>query len=647
MTAEPDPPADFPTADPGPSSGHWSRHLWPPDLRERVPFRSTNRALRITLAFALAVVVLIPFFPGLSQSERVRLALLVATYGGFAGAVLITIAPVSARWAWLLSAVGGVVVTFACSVAVPKVLPAALFAYVVAVVASTCIGGLVAGLWISVLALVGGGTAEWLSPLSSDSERLTLLMCGVSLVALSLLVDVLTKERRRTATNLARLHRALREVTATPSLGATLDSIVETVNRAVNADATGVLLREDDHLVLAAPGMDVAGWPPERVEKYTRSELAMGDESPLAYAVTHGETVVVRDLGAAAEFPLWDEHWAAIVREYEARSMVAVPLHLGADVIGVFYVFFARTGALEKDELALLEAYAEQASLVIVRAQAYEHERKAAAQLQEADRLKSEFLALVSHELRTPLTATKGFVDTVLLHWDRLDDSQRRPLLERASSNADVLARLIGQLLQFARLDAGAVEVRPRAHDLHRLVNEVTSDLVPLTERHVVDVEVPDDLCVMVDEDAFGHVLSNLLTNAVKFSRSGSRVVIGAGARGPEVVVAVSDEGIGIDPREQDRIFERFYQSPSVTGSGRGTGIGLAIAHRFVEAHGGRIWVESTPGVGSTFRFTILASPTVPASAPIPADGVAGHTGWPDRAITPSRLRAEEIGRAG
>jgi signal transduction histidine kinase len=117
-------------------------------------------------------------------------------------------------------------------------------------------------------------------------------------------------------------------------------------------------------------------------------------------------------------------------------------------------------------------------------------------------------------------------------------------------------------------------------------------------------VEVPDGLAVEADADAFNHVLVNLVTNAVKFSPAGSRVLVRARPRGDEIVVSVADEGVGVAPEDQDRIFDRFYQS-SNGGGGRGTGIGLTIAQRFTELHGGRIWVESEPGSGATFSFTM------------------------------------------
>jgi signal transduction histidine kinase len=246
-------------------------------------------------------------------------------------------------------------------------------------------------------------------------------------------------------------------------------------------------------------------------------------------------------------------------------------------------------------------------------ARASEHEHTVAARLARADQQKSEFLALVSHELRTPLTAVKGFVDTVLLHWARLPEERRRELLARASSNADELGRLVRQLMEFGRTESGPIEIAPDTLDVTTAVDVALLGITPVTADHRMKVDVPDGLAVDADADAFNHVLVNLLTNAVKFSPSASTVSIRARREGNEVVVSVTDEGAGIALDEQQRIFDRFYQAQNADHA-RGTGIGLTIAQRFTAQHGGRIWVESEPGHGATFSFTM----------PVADGGIAG-----------------------
>ena len=148
---------------------------------------------------------------------------------------------------------------------------------------------------------------------------------------------------------------------------------------------------------------------------------------------------------------------------------------------------------------------------------------------------------------------------------------------------------------------------------MHRTVAVALCGIAPVTAEHRMAVDVPAGLVVDADADAFNHVLVNLLTNAVKFSPAGSTVKIRARRDGNEAVVSVVDEGPGIAPDEQERVFDRFYQSQNGNHA-RGTGIGLTIAQRFTEQHGGRIWVESEPEHGATFSFTM----------PVAADAVAG-----------------------
>jgi signal transduction histidine kinase len=140
-----------------------------------------------------------------------------------------------------------------------------------------------------------------------------------------------------------------------------------------------------------------------------------------------------------------------------------------------------------------------------------------------------------------------------------------------------------------------------------RAVEVALTGIAPVVSGHHVDVDVPGGLAVEADADAFNHVLVNLLTNAVKFSPAGSRILVRARADRGFVVTSVTDEGVGIARAEQDRIFDRYYQSGN-GNSARGTGIGLTIAQRFTAQHGGRVWVDSEPGAGSTFSFTMPAA---------------------------------------
>ncbi len=428
-------------------------------------------------------------------------------------------------------------------------------------------------------------------------------------VLVTLAVDALVRSRTRMSTNLERLYAALRSFTSDPDLDTTLDAITQAAGKAVDADDTAVLLREGDHLAMAVPSSHALRWTPERVAEWTRADLASGDGSPMAAALSGKQTVVVRDVTGDPRFPRWSSTFENIFAEYEYRAVVVVPLLVGGETIGLIHAAYRGRRRPDDGDVRLLEAYAEQASLVVARAQAYEKERRIAARLAETDRLQSEFLALLSHELRTPLTAAKGFVDTVLLQWDRLDDSRRRELLARASAGADELDRQITQLLDYARIEGGEVSLDLRPVRLRGAMEQVVASLEHLLEGHAVAVDVSEGLTASIDASAFEHTLANLLSNAAAFSPVGGRIEVSAFENGGGVEVVVVDDGPGVAPEHRERVFDRFYRSPVHPARRRGAGLGLAIARRYVEAWGGRIWVEDGTGGGARFAFTLPAPP--------------------------------------
>ena len=241
---------------------------------------------------------------------------------------------------------------------------------------------------------------------------------------------------------------------------------------------------------------------------------------------------------------------------------------------------------------------------------AYERERVAAEDLRVAAAMKDDFLSIVSHELRTPLTSIVGFAALL----EQVDDLDLPDVARRISSNAAEMQRMVERLLDFSRLQSGAVHIeladlalRHELHDASRLL-----DLV-LDGRDLL-VDVPDDIVVTADRDALSHVLTNLLSNAAKFSPPGTPIELRAQRTGNEAVVSVTDRGIGIDHGVSDKVFEQFFQATPSPAGRRGTGVGLSIVKSYVELQGGRVWCQSTPGQGSTFLFTLRA--VTPAVTP-------------------------------
>lgn len=526
----------------------------------------------------------------------------------------------------VVSAFEGMVAATAIAYIEPSWNVVALFGYLMSVVYLGALTGRVAAFAGGAAAFVLALVREVTLPADERIGAVTVAMFGFSMAMLIAYTNARSFAQARTSESLERLHQALRTVTSQPELDATLTSIAAAARSAIRAEQVMIQLREEDHLVVAAGGWTDTRWSREQIEKLTRWELASVDRTPIARTVNLGETVVVPDLANDARFPEWVTAFGKRVQFQNMRSLVTVPLRVNEQVMGAFSAFFRHPDLADTETVRLLQTYAEHVTLMIVRAQAYDRERQLTARLREADRVKSEFVALASHQLRTPLTATKGFIDTVLLQWDRLDDGTRQNMLQRAAVSADELGRMLSQLLDLSRIESEDVDldIAPCAPAL--LVDDVVASLTPVL-RHEIVIDIPAGILVMADRDALCHVLDNLLANALKFSPPGTRVTVTAARDGNEVIVEVTDQGPGIALDEQERVFDRFYRGSPSRGSGGGTGLGLSIARRFVEALGGRIWVESEPGAGATF---VLALPAAPRS-----EGAGVEVNAKDHAITP------------
>ncbi len=230
-------------------------------------------------------------------------------------------------------------------------------------------------------------------------------------------------------------------------------------------------------------------------------------------------------------------------------------------------------------------------------------------ELRNIERMKTEFVASVSHELRTPLTSIKGFIRTLLDdtegYYDRETQAEFYQIIDQ---ECDRLVRLINDLLNVSRIEAGrALDLNLKPTDVRNLMARVVTSQQSYTTRHTLVLEAPGDLpLVIADEDKIDQMLTNLINNAIKYSPDGGHVRVAARRVGGEVEVSVQDEGVGIPPEHLDKIFARFHRvdAGDVRRAG-GTGIGLYLVKHLVEAHHGRIWVNSTVGKGSTFTFTI------------------------------------------
>jgi PAS domain S-box-containing protein len=230
--------------------------------------------------------------------------------------------------------------------------------------------------------------------------------------------------------------------------------------------------------------------------------------------------------------------------------------------------------------------------------------------LRDLDKMKSDFVSNVSHELRTPLTAVKGSVDNMLDGITGTLNEKQIRYLTRIKSNTDRLSRLINDLLDLSRIEAGKIDIKPTVLSPENLARDVVEILRSMVVDKLIDLEVichEHDVTAWADRDKVTQVLMNLVGNAVKFAPSHGNVTIAIERDGDSwVQVSVADTGPGIPRPELERIFDKFYQVSQVDKrKSRGTGLGLAISKALVQMHGGKIWVESELGKGSTFSFTL------------------------------------------
>jgi signal transduction histidine kinase len=247
----------------------------------------------------------------------------------------------------------------------------------------------------------------------------------------------------------------------------------------------------------------------------------------------------------------------------------------------------------------------------LLNAQLFRALEERSAQLEVAGRHKSEFLASMSHELRTPLNAVLGFSEVLLERmFGDINEKQTEYLQDILESGRHLLS-LINDILDLSKVEAGRMELELADFDLPSAIdNALTLVRERATRRGITLGCTIDERLGMIrgDERKVKQILLNLLSNALKFTPEGGRIHVDAGRHDEVVEVSVADTGIGIAPADQDAVFEEFRQVGAAEKKAEGTGLGLALSRKFVELHGGRIWVESELGRGSTFTFTLPVS---------------------------------------
>lgn len=290
-------------------------------------------------------------------------------------------------------------------------------------------------------------------------------------------------------------------------------------------------------------------------------------------------------------------------------SALVAPLIAGQEIVGLLTLTpdetYPQTELLEEDSERLLGTMANQAAIAIKNAQLFEATQRAYEELRKLDDLKTQFINIAAHELRTPLGAMMGYASYAE---KRAPEKLRKSMRFMVASTVR-MRTMIDAMLTIQRLDAGTAFLRVAPMDLRDVVDKVVSDYEPMAELegHTLEVNLPDDLPVIqADAEKVGLILSNLISNAIKFTPEGGRIEVTAQNYLKGILMSVRDNGGGIALVDQERIFDRFYQArvEHIAGHG-GMGLGLTIVKQLVEMHEGQVWLESELGKGTAFFFTL------------------------------------------
>ena len=344
----------------------------------------------------------------------------------------------------------------------------------------------------------------------------------------------------------------------------------------------------------------------EVVEALQATPVRLG-QGATGRAATMREPVQLPDILNEQEFT--GTKVRPLVARLGYRSVLAVPLLREGRIMGALTVWRKQAGNFSPEVVQLLQSFATQSALAIQNARLFREIEDKSRQIEAANRHKSEFLANMSHELRTPLNAIIGFSEVLQERmFGELNEKQAEYTDDILSSGRHLLS-LINEILDLSKVEAGRMELELATFDLPLAIDNARTFVRERATKHGInlDVTVDERLGDFVgDERKIKQILLNLLSNAVKFTPEGGRIGINARQADGSVEISVSDTGIGISPEDQAKIFEEFRQVGSnYAHKVEGTGLGLTLAKKFVELHGGKIWVESEVGKGSTFSFTL------------------------------------------
>jgi len=388
-----------------------------------------------------------------------------------------------------------------------------------------------------------------------------------------------------------------------------LETLIENATRLCQADMGFIFRRDNDGYRLAVSYKT----PPEIVEFIGNNPIALNRGGLVGRTVSECRAVQIHDALADPEF---NRYTAQKLAGY--RTMLGVPMLREELPIGVIAMWRTQVRPFTQNQIDLVTTFADQAVIAIENVRLFHEIQDKSRQLQVASQHKSEFLANMSHELRTPLNAVIGFSEVLGERmFGELTDKQAEYVNDIHTSGAHLLS-LINDILDLSKVEAGRMELDVSAFSVPMAIDNALTLIKERAGRHgielasVIDPALGD---IHADERKMKQILLNLLSNAVKFTPDGGRISVAANSIPGGVEISVADTGVGIAPEDCAAVFEEFRQvGQRSAAKAEGTGLGLALARKFVELHGGKIGVTSEVGKGSTFTFSLMDCAT-PAAA--------------------------------
>jgi len=387
----------------------------------------------------------------------------------------------------------------------------------------------------------------------------------------------------------------------------------------------------------------VCGTSQEAFDALRRARIGL-DDTFMGKAATLGRSLELTDLRDA---PL-DPHLSALA-ETGWRSLVAVPMLREGRIVGAMVIRRHTPGRIPQEISDLLETFASQSALALTNAQLYRQLERQSAALEIASRHKSEFLASMSHELRTPLNAIIGFSEVLLERmFGELNERQDDYLRDIWSSGKHLL-ELLNDILDLSKIEAGQMVLNRSEFVVSESLEYCLSMVRERALKQGIHLGLkadPEVGLLNADRLRFRQVVLNLLSNAVKFTPEGGRVDVRASVRDQDLVVLVTDTGVGVPAEDRERIFDSFQQGTRTSEQVEGTGLGLTLSKRILELHGGRIWVDSEAGQGSTFGIALPTGSGEPALTPVPQVDLAGIATGPSPGPGPTVVVVEDDRRS-